>query len=85
MDSRARKCHPYDSPRAVYRNSPDEDFIIRLPVQNTLWARFTYQFAHEFCHVLSDYDRLRQSGNQWFHETICEVASLFALKEMAMT
>lgn len=78
-------CVPNEYPRTCFRNSPDEDYRINLPVQDRDWARFTYNFAHEFCHVLSGYERLRQPGNQWFHETICEVASLFALKQMAIT
>ena len=49
------------------------------------WAQYSYQFAHEFCHLLSDYERLEGSANNWFHESICEVASLFTLSSMATT
>ena len=47
------------------------------------WAEFSYQFAHEFCHVLSDYERLGVNPNNWFHEALCELASSFTLRRMA--
>ncbi len=44
--------------------------------------QFTYQFAHEFCHVVSGYERLKDNPNSWFHEAICELASIFTLRRM---
>ena len=49
------------------------------------WAQYSYQFAHEFCHLISGYDRLKDSANSWFHESLCEAASLFALRSMGKT
>ena len=46
-------------------------------------AQFAYQFSHEFCHIMSDYERLRENPNGWFHEAICELASVFTLRCMA--
>lgn len=80
------QCHPNGAaPRILYRQSPDEDYVIQLTVQNRLWSRFAYQFAHELCHLLSNYEQLRLPGNQWFHESFCELASLFTIKQMATT
>jgi len=56
-----------------------------LTARNTSWCQYAYQFAHEHCHVLSGYERLQLEPNQWFHESICELASLFTLKQMAKT
>ena len=41
------------------------------------------QVAHEICHVLSGYERMRGSRNSWFHEVLCELASVFTLRRMA--
>ena len=70
-------------PRVLYRSSTEEPISILLSAHNRLWSKFAYQFSHEFCHVLSDYERLRENPNNWFHEAICEVASLFTLRRMA--
>ena len=70
-------------PRVLYRSSTEEPISILLSAHNRLWSKFAYQFSHEFCHVLSDYERLKDNPNNWFHEAICEVASLFTLRRMA--
>jgi len=57
---------------------------IRLNTGGNLWAQYAYQFSHELCHVLCRYDR-DPTGNQWFEESLCELASLFVLRRMAET
>lgn len=71
------------TPRILFRPAPDEAFVIQLTAQNRRWSQFSYQFAHEFCHVLSGYQQLRDNPNNWFHEAICELASVFSLRRMA--
>ena len=34
---------------------------------------------------MSDYERLRDSRNNWFHEAICELASIFTIRRMVET
>ena len=46
------------------------------------WAQYSYQFAHEFCHLVSNYEQRFGKPNQWFDESICETASLFTLRSM---
>jgi len=70
-------------PRVLYRRSPDAPFVIWLTARNRQWSQFAYQFSHEFCHVLSDYENLKENPNNWFHEAICELASVFTLRRMA--
>ena len=70
-------------PKTYYRSSSEDPFVIRLATWDKYWARYAYQFAHEFCHVLSGYERLKENPNNWFHETLCEVASMFVLRHMA--
>lgn len=69
-------------PISLYR-SGDEDFD-RVLLSNTpleYRPQIMYQFSHEYCHVISDYNRIRStdSKNEWFHEALCELASIFVL------
>ena len=70
-------------PITLYRQSPSEPITIQLTAQDRKWSQFAYQFSHEFCHVLSNYERLRNNPNNWFHEALCELASVFTLRQMA--
>jgi hypothetical protein len=47
-----------------------------------LWS---FQFAHELCHILSDYNRKRHFENAWFQEAMCDLASIFTIRQMALT
>ena len=71
------------SPRILYRSPHDDPFVIWLSARDRKWAKFGYQFSHEFCHVLSGFENLKDNPNNWFHETICELASVFTLRRMA--
>ena len=57
-------------------------YKIWLSAKDTYWAQYTYQFAHELCHVVADYEQRFEKPNQWFEESICEMASLFTLRSM---
>ena len=74
---------PGEPPRALYRASPDNPFDIQLTARDRRWNQFAYQFLHEFCHVLSGFENLKDNPNNWFHEAICELASVFTLGRMA--
>ena len=76
------KPSPEPIPRTLLRTSPDAPFVIWLSVRDRDWCKFAYQFAHEFCHVLSGYEGLEGNPNNWFHEAICELASVFTLRCM---
>ena len=71
-----------DDPKAFYRQPGDLVYEVNLTVKDRHWSQFSYQFAHELCHVLSGHDRLRNNPNNWFHEAICEIASIFTLRRM---
>ena len=72
-----------DEPITPYRASRQAAFTVFLAARDDYWCQFAYQFSHELCHVLSDYERLREGRNGWFHEAICELASVFTLRRMA--
>ena len=71
-----------DNPKAFYRRSGDLAYEVNLTARDRRWSQFSYQFAHEFCHVLSGHERLRNNPNNWLHKAICELASIFALRRM---
>ena len=73
------------NPMILFRRQGQTTYWIMLNTTGKKWAQYSYQFAHELCHLLSDYERLEGSANNWFHESICEMASLFTLRSMAMT
>ena len=73
----------HDDPVTPYRPSRQAPFTILLSARNGYWSQFAYQFSHELCHVLSDYERLGEGPNGWFHEAICESASVFTIRRMA--
>ena len=72
------------SPIVLHARGPKREYRVKLNVTNTHWAQFAYQFAHEFCHILANYDE-DGDPNEWFEEAVCETASLFALRRMAVT
>lgn len=73
------------SPQTDYRSSDNMAYPINLTAKDHYWSKFAYQFSHEFCHVLSGYERfrfIRHPNNWWFHESVAELASMFVLRRM---
>ena len=70
------------APIILLRRPGQTTYRILLKTGGTRWAQYSYQFAHEFCHLVSGYERLEGSANSWFHESICEMAALFTLRSM---
>ena len=69
-------------PIAMYRRRGQEfDTVLLSNSPLDYRPQIMYQFSHEFCHVISDYNRIRstESKNEWLHETLCELASIFVL------
>jgi len=67
-------------PRVFYDRRP---YRIRLSARDCLWCQYVYQFAHELCHVMTNFDRHRSRRHRWFDESLCELASLFVLHRLA--
>jgi len=76
---------PKGGPIVLFDRGPKGEYRVRLNTGNRLWAQHAYQFAHEFCHILCDYRAGRDQGHRWFEESLCELASIFALRRMAET
>ena len=72
-----------DHPKVLYRLPTEEPYTIWISARDDFWCKFAYQFSHEFCHVLSGYENLKKNPNNWFHEAICELASIFTIRCMS--
>ncbi len=77
--------HSDSGPIVLFRQGPAGEYILKLDVEGTYWAQFAYQFSHELCHVLTNYEKKTSRKNKWFEESLCEMASMFALRRMAVT
>lgn len=75
---------PKGGPIVWFQRGINGEYFIQLDTGGSYWSQYAYQFAHEFCHVLCNYTGDEKS-NKWLEESICEVASLFALRGMAAT
>ena len=65
---------------AVYDQRPYQIF---LTARDTYWCQYVYQFSHELCHILTNFDRHRGHRHKWFEECLCEMSSLFVLHRLA--
>lgn len=80
--------HTDGPPMALYGRGGAGEYRIRLHARDENWHLYVYEFAHELCHLLSNYDAQplpaeAHRDNQWFEETLCETASLFTLNHLA--
>lgn len=80
------------SPITLFHPREDGRVSIGLTADQTFWCQFAFQFAHELCHVVighlhrsvRPYLEASQSSNDWLEESLCELASLYTLKSMAI-
>jgi hypothetical protein len=81
--------HTDGNPVALYDRGVNGEYRVHLHATGQSWHLYVYEFAHELCHILSNYEENVGTDttkyNQWFEETLCETASLFALKSLAET
>lgn len=81
--------HTDSNPIALYDRGPAGEYLVHLHARGENWHLYVYEFAHELCHILSNYEENVGADttkyNQWFEETLCETASLYTLKSLAAT
>ena len=77
--------HGNNGPIVLYKKGPRGEHIVRLDVEGNHWSQFAYQFSHEFCHILTNYHPRESKKNKWLVESLCETASLYAMRQMAET
>ncbi|MDA0588333.1 MAG: hypothetical protein O2820_10025 [Planctomycetota bacterium] len=71
------------SPITLFRRGEGNEYIVRLNTSDRAWAQCAFQFAHEFGHIVCNYREV-ENPQLWFEESLCECASLFALRRMAV-
>lgn len=77
---------PMEGPRVLFRVTPEVgDYTVLLSARGTKWARHAYEFAHELCHIVCRYERLRGNPNRWIEESLCELASISFILQMSET
>ena len=75
-------------PRVLEEKTAEGAYQVELDVRDARWDQFAYQFSHELCHIVSNYDH-RALGSaavrphQWLEETLCEVVSIVTLERLA--
>lgn len=79
--------HTDRAPVALYERGAGGEYRVHLHAKGEKWHLYVYEFAHELCHILSNYEHnvgpQTVKHNQWFEETLCETASLFTLTSLA--
>jgi len=56
-----------------------------LSAWDKYWSQYVYQFSHDLCHILTNFDRVRKHRHKWFEGSLCELSSLFVLHRLAET
>ncbi|HZZ73799.1 MAG TPA: hypothetical protein VFE24_16220 [Pirellulales bacterium] len=69
-------------PISLFKKGPHGEYQVMLSARGTFWAQYAYQFAHEMCHLLCNYDQRKTGKNLWFEECLCETSSLFVLGQL---
>ncbi len=75
---------PQGGPIVWHRRGLNGEHYVQLGTGGAFWNQYAYQFAHEFCHILCGY-RDDDQSNKWLEESLCELASIFAMRRMAET
>lgn len=71
-------------PIVLFKRSLRGEIVMMLSSGGTYWSQHAYQVAHEFCHILCRY-KDGDKTNLWFEESLCELASIYAMRQMAIT
>ena len=81
--------HRTQAPICDFNHRADGRIAIGLTTQGNHWSQLAYQFAHEFCHALAGHSNdwrktwiKGRKANHWLEESLCETASLFAMRAM---
>jgi hypothetical protein len=70
-------------PISLFQRGKENEFVVKLDTSENAWAQCAYQFSHEFCHIICNFRNV-PNRQLWFEETLCECASLYALRRMAV-
>ena len=69
------------NPRVLFERGLGGEYVIHLSARDRRWSQYAYQFAHELCHILSNFDNEEAKDgagalqNLWFEESVCDAAA----------
>lgn len=72
-----------EGPKTLYEKGNNNEYIVFVDIKSRKWAQLSYQFSHELCHILSNYNN-DDIKNQWLEESLCEAISLHTLEKMSI-
>lgn len=78
--------HAEGVPMVLYATGAGGARMVQLTARGSAWETYIYEFGHEFCHIEAHYEHrvgTPLEAHQWFEESLCETASLFALRALA--
>lgn len=78
------RIEPKGGPITLYARNDQGEIVVRLDTGQSYWAQYAFQFGHEMGHILANYNE-DENPNAWFEESLCEVASLYTLRQMSQT
>lgn len=70
-------------PKVLYKRGNNNEYIVIVDINGRRWSQLSYQFSHELCHILSNYNKYNRA-TQWLEESICEAISLLTLEKMSI-
>ena len=73
-----------EGPKTLYKKGNNNEYIVFVDIKGRRWAQLSYQFSHELCHILSNYNKNNDVKTQWFEESLCEAISLHTLEKMSI-
>lgn len=71
-----------DGPITLSQRGPDNEYLILLNSGAKKWSQISYQFSHEFGHVLCG-SISPKDAQQWFEESFCEALSIWSMQQMS--
>lgn len=77
-----------NGPRVLGEKASDGAYQVLLNVNGPRWDQLAYQFSHELCHIVTNFEHRdigspESRSHQWFEETVCEAVSLLTLNRLA--
>jgi hypothetical protein len=73
----------HNGPIVLFQRTPRGEVAMQLDTGDYYYSQIIYQFAHELAHIRADFQPIEHE-NKWLEETLCETASLFALRQLAL-
>jgi hypothetical protein len=71
-----------ECPIILYDRGTKNEYKMNLKVTREPWDQLIFQFAHEYCHLRTNYSQSRfERKFKWFEESVAETASLYFLKQ----